>query len=189
VTDSDHSAAPTLETDRLILRVHRRDDFAASAAMWADAEVVRFIGGTPFSAEASWARLLRYAGLWPMLGYGYWVVETKADRRFIGEVGFADFKREITPPMPLAPEAGWAFCPTAHGQGYASEATACIFAWGDRALAAPETFCLLDTQNGASVRIARKCGFAKHGVVELRGHASAVMRRRRPENTGGARTD
>jgi RimJ/RimL family protein N-acetyltransferase len=115
-----------------------------------------------------------------MLGYGYWVVETKADRGFIGEVGFADFKREVTPPMPLAPEAGWAFRSAAHGQGYASEATACMVAWADRALAASETFCLLDDRNGASVRVARRCGFADHGVVALRGGPCGVMRRVRP---------
>ena len=61
-------AAPTLETPRLALRAHRRDDFAACAAMWADPEVVRHIGGRTFSAEESWSRLLRYGGLWTLLG-------------------------------------------------------------------------------------------------------------------------
>ena len=36
---------PILETERLRLRGHRVDDFAASAAMWADPIVTRYIGG------------------------------------------------------------------------------------------------------------------------------------------------
>jgi RimJ/RimL family protein N-acetyltransferase len=45
------SAAPILETDRLRLRAHTAEDFAASAAMWGDPDVTRFIGGRPFTRE------------------------------------------------------------------------------------------------------------------------------------------
>ena len=38
---------PVIETERLLLRGHRLDDFEALAAMWADPAVVRFIGGKP----------------------------------------------------------------------------------------------------------------------------------------------
>lgn len=37
---------PVIETDRLILRAHRLDDFPALEAMWADPRIARFIGGT-----------------------------------------------------------------------------------------------------------------------------------------------
>ena len=36
---------PVIETERLILRGHRLDDFEGLAAMWADPEVTRYIGG------------------------------------------------------------------------------------------------------------------------------------------------
>ena len=62
--------APVLETPRLLLRPHTLDDFPATFAMWSDPEVVRFIGGRPFTREEAWARLLRYVGHWTMLGYG-----------------------------------------------------------------------------------------------------------------------
>lgn len=55
---------PAIETERLTLRGHRLEDFAESAAMWADPEVTRYISGRPFSAEEIWARLLRYVGHW-----------------------------------------------------------------------------------------------------------------------------
>ena len=90
---------PILETERLRLRGHRRDDFAASAAMWADPIVTRYIGGKPLSPEEAWGKMLRYAGLWSLLGYGYWAVEERASGEFAGELGFADLKRDIEPSL------------------------------------------------------------------------------------------
>src|SRR5690242_18830997 len=112
----------TIETPRLLMRPHTLADYAATAAMWAEPAVVKYISGTPSTPEQSYSRLLRYAGHWEMLGYGYWVVEDRASGRFIGEVGFADYRREIDPPLHGMPELGWALAPDAHGHGYATEA-------------------------------------------------------------------
>src|SRR5215213_951793 len=46
---SGGSNAPTLDTERLRLRGHRAEDLEECAKMWADPEVVRFIGGRPFT--------------------------------------------------------------------------------------------------------------------------------------------
>ena len=56
---------PVLETERLRLRGHRLDDFAAYAAMWADPAVTQHIGGKPIPEEESWTRFLRQAGIGP----------------------------------------------------------------------------------------------------------------------------
>lgn len=45
------NAVPILETPRLILRGPVLEDFPAYAAMWADPEVTRFIGGVPVTEE------------------------------------------------------------------------------------------------------------------------------------------
>jgi hypothetical protein len=58
---------PVLMTERLILRAHRLDDFADLCAMWADPEIVKFIGGEPQTPEQVWQRLLRYTGNWRFL--------------------------------------------------------------------------------------------------------------------------
>ena len=50
------STALRLETEHLTLRGHEVADLDASAAMWADAAVVRHIGGRPVTREASAAR-------------------------------------------------------------------------------------------------------------------------------------
>src|SRR5579864_5518349 len=88
---------PVLETERLRLRGHRLEDFVQSAAMWGDPKVTQYIGGKPLTEEECWTRLLRYAGHWSLLGFGYWVAEEKASGNFVGEVGFADYKRDLQP--------------------------------------------------------------------------------------------
>ncbi len=142
---------PRLETERLVLDAHRADDFEALAAMWADPEVVRHITGKASTREASWSRLLRYAGLWPMLGYGYWAVREKSSGRYVGDAGFADFRRAILPSIEGLPEAGWVLAPWAHGKGYATEAIGAALDWLDR------------TQT--HLRVAEKNGFVVAGPL------------------------
>ncbi|MEO8727646.1 MAG: GNAT family N-acetyltransferase, partial [Acidobacteriaceae bacterium] len=124
------SQVPTIETSRLLLRPHRPDDFTASAAMWADPAVTRHIGGKPLSAQEVWARLLRYAGHWCWMGFGYWAIEEKASGTFAGELGFANYKRDI-PSIQDLPEMGWVLARTMQGKGYATEAVRAALAWGD----------------------------------------------------------
>lgn len=149
---------PQLETKRLRLRGHALADFAASAALWADPLVTRFIGGRPSTREESWARLLRYPGHWLLLGYGYWVIEDKASGRFAGEGGFGAFKREITPVLD-APEQGWALVPWAHGKGYATEAVAAMIAWGAAHFGRSDFMCIISPDNAPSLRVAEKAGY------------------------------
>jgi len=168
-----------IETERLRLRPHRLDDFPHSAAMWADPAVTRHIGGRAFSMEESWARLLRYIGHWEALGFGYWVVEEKATGHFVGEAGFADFKREIEPPIDGLPEMGWAFVARVHGQGYATETVRALAAWGDRNLNSPRTVCLIHPDNQASFRVAEKCGFREYQRTMYKGQPTILLARHR----------
>jgi RimJ/RimL family protein N-acetyltransferase len=156
-----HSAGdvPVLETGRLTLRGHRVEDLAHSAAMWADPEVIRHTTGKPLTEEECWARLLRYVGHWTLLGFGYWVVEETATGNFIGEVGFADYKRDLQPPLNGMPESGWVLARQAHGKGYATEALRAALKWGDAHFGSLPTACMIAPENLASVRVALKCGY------------------------------
>ena len=177
----DHLLVPVLETERLVLRGHRTDDVADSAAMWADPQVVTHISGTPSTAEQSWSRLLRYSGHWLHLGFGYWVVETKADGAFIDEVGFVDYHRDTTPSIEGLPETGWALKTAAHGMGYATEAVAAMLDWADCNLAAEKTVCLLDPTYSASINVARKAGYTGEVTGTYGSLETLFMRRpRRP---------
>ncbi|AZO27905.1 GNAT family N-acetyltransferase [Mesorhizobium sp. M1B.F.Ca.ET.045.04.1.1] len=153
------AGVPILETPRTVLRPHRLGDFENYVAMWADPGVTRFIGGKPRTREESWMRFLRHAGLWSLLGYGFWAIEDKATGRFIGEAGFHDLKREIEPSIEGVPEAGWALASVAHGQGLASEVVGRIVAWGDAVFGRARTVCIIDPDNGASLKVAKKNGY------------------------------
>jgi RimJ/RimL family protein N-acetyltransferase len=153
------AAAPVLETDRLRLRAHRLDDVEHCVAMWTDPAVTRFAGGKPSTEQQTWLRVLGYAGHWSLLGFGYWALEEKATGEFVGELGFANFKRDIAPSMRDVPELGWALASRAHGKGYATEAVRAAVAWGDERFGPTRTVCLIDPENLASIRVARKCGY------------------------------
>jgi RimJ/RimL family protein N-acetyltransferase len=153
------SRVPVIDTPRLRLRGHRVADFAPSAAMWGDPVVTRYVGGRPFSGEEVWSRLLRYAGLWALLGYGYWVIEDRRSGKFVGEVGFANFKREMEPSIGDGIEIGWALATWAHGRGFATEAVVAALGWGDGHFNGNQTLCVIDPGNLASIGVARKAGY------------------------------
>jgi RimJ/RimL family protein N-acetyltransferase len=169
--------APVIETERLVLRGHRAADLPAYAAMWGDPEVVRYIGGRPFTPEETWSRLLRGVGHWAVTGFGYWIVEEKASGRLAGETGLADFKREMTPSLGGAPEAGWVMAPWAHGRGYATEAVRAALAWGDEHLKPERTVCIIAPENTASIRVAKKCGFEEVSRTTYKGDAIVIFER------------
>ena len=127
--------------------------------MWADPVVTHYIGGQPLTEEETWTKLLRYVGHWSLMGFGYWAVEEKETGRYIGELGFADYKRDIQPSIENTPEAGWIFSPATHGKGHASEALREVLAWGDARFARGRTVCLIHPENAASIRLAEKFGY------------------------------
>jgi RimJ/RimL family protein N-acetyltransferase len=150
---------PIIETERLILRGHRAEDFPASAAMWGDLEVTRLISGRAFTPEECWGRVLRYVGHWALMGFGYWVLTRKSDGAFVGESGFANYRRPIESPHAKLPEIGWVLAPAHHRQGYGLEAVDAITRWGDRFFKGGKTMCLIAPENAPSIRLAERAGY------------------------------
>lgn len=159
MTNPEASPAPVLQTERLILRGHTLADFDECYSVWSDPLVTRHVGGRPSTEEETWARVLRYGGLWALLGYGYWAVRERETGRYVGDVGLADFRRDVTPPLGRDPEAGWVLAAWAHGRGYATEAVRAVLAWSDATLPASRVVALIDKDNAASIHVAQKCGF------------------------------
>ena len=185
ITDNEELVVrtPIIETPRLKLRAHRLEDLDAYNAMWGDSDVVRYIGGTPFNAHEVWQRFLRNRGHWVTMGYGYWVMEERATGRFLGELGFANFRRPWSPAVAESlfdvPEAGWVLAPAAHGAGIASEATAAIHDWADTVHDWKRTFCCIAPGNGASIRVAEKLGYVERFTTLLGGKDTLVFERAR----------
>ena len=124
--------------------------------------------------------MLRHVGHWAVLGYGYWVVEDKLTGKFLGEAGFANFRRDTEPQRVInMPEAGWAFRAEAHGHGYASEGVAAIVAWADAHFDTP-TACIIGEKNLASIRVAEKNGYHLKQAIRYRGEEVMMYMRERP---------
>ncbi|OYX05003.1 MAG: GNAT family N-acetyltransferase [Caulobacter vibrioides] len=171
--------APTLTTDRLTLAPPTLADFEDSLAMWMDPRVVKHVGGRPFTEEESWTRLMRARGLWEVLGFGYWAVRETATGRYVGEVGFADLRRELEPNLYGLPEMGWVLAAWSHGQGFGTEAVRAGLAWIDQALAPEVVPCIINVENAPSIALARKVGFTLKTQATYKGSPILMMERRR----------
>jgi RimJ/RimL family protein N-acetyltransferase len=169
-----------LVTSRTRMRRHAITDLDASAALWSDPETVRYISGKPSTRSESWSRLLRYIGHWQALSYGYWVVEDRTTGEYLGEVGLADYKRDITPSLEPWPEIGWVLAGQARGRGLATEAVAAALDWSDRMLAAERTVCIMDPGHHASIRVASKNGFSERCHGQVGGNTVLIMERLKP---------
>ncbi len=168
---------PTLVTDRLVLRPLVLKDFDSYAELWRDPVVVRYISKTAVSREATWTRLLRNAGQWQLLGFGFLAIEDKATRRLIGEAGFQEMRRDVTPSIEDTLETGWGILPTYHGKGYASEAVSAALAWAREAHPAMQYSCLINPENAASLRLAAKLGFTEDATTVYQGNPVVILRR------------
>jgi RimJ/RimL family protein N-acetyltransferase len=168
---------PTLQTERLILRGYRIEDFPAYAAMWKTQEVTRFIGGKPQTEEESWAKFLRIFGQWHMLGFSFFAVEERATGHFIGQSGFVEGKREIEPPLTGIPEIGWSFAPHVHGKGYALEASRAALEWGEKHFGKVPMRCIIAPENTPSIRLAQKLGFVEMLQTTYKGEPIPLFER------------
>ncbi len=174
------SVVPQIETPRLILRAHREADHEPATDLWQRPEVYRFITGEPLSVQDVWLRLLRYGGLWDYLGYGYWAVEERESGRYVGQMGFANFKRGLVGFDGHYPEAGWVIHPDAAGCGYATEGMQGACQWLDQQPRWERSFCIIGRGNERSVRVANKLGYAYKLDTMLGEEPTGVFFRERP---------
>ena len=168
----------SIATERLTLRPHGPEDFDDMQAMWSDPVVTRHIGGRAFSREEVWARLLRYAGIWSLFGYGMWAVRERASGDFVGDVGFLNLCRTVVPTFGDRPELGFVLAPKAHGRGYATEAARAALDWGERAWGERETVCMIAPDNAPSIRVAVKLGYREVSRSDYMGDPVILLARR-----------
>jgi RimJ/RimL family protein N-acetyltransferase len=168
--------APTLETERLVLRHVRPSDIDYFAEAHGDEQVMRHLGG-PLGREDAWRRALTGAGFWGVLGIGLWAVERRSDGRTIGHVGFFDFQRDMTPSIAGEPEMGWIFIPDGQGQGLASEAGRAALDWFDKTFGSMSIPAIIDVENEPSMRLAERLGFERQPDGIYRDKPIAIFRR------------
>jgi RimJ/RimL family protein N-acetyltransferase len=152
---------PRLETERLVLREYRPDDFEAFASFMADPDVVRYLHGTPMARADSWRLMATAIGHWSLRGYGTWAVERKSDGAFIGRVGL------INPEGWPGLEVGWTLGKPYWGQGYATEAARASLDYAFLTQPADRVISCIDPGNKPSQSVALRLGESKGPSAEI----------------------
>jgi RimJ/RimL family protein N-acetyltransferase len=144
---------PRLETERLVLREWRPDDFETFVAIMADPEVARYLpGGHPMGRMDTWRFVTGMIGVWTMRGYGTWVVERKSDGAVMGRIGL------IHPDRWPGLEVGWTLGRDYWGKGYATEAARISLDYAFMTQPVQEVISTIHPENKASQGVARNIG-------------------------------
>lgn len=165
---------PTLTTDRLLLRPFRHADFDAFAAMSADPEGMKFIGG-PQEREVAHRSFCAMFGHWWYRGYGFWGVEERATGVLVGRAGLNHW--EGYPGL----EVGYGFNPSSWGKGYATEAAARCLRYAHEVVGARGVISLIDLGNVASEKVVKKLGARRDRTILNRGKELNVWVHRDPQ--------
>jgi RimJ/RimL family protein N-acetyltransferase len=151
--------APRIETERLVLRHWRQEDFDALYAIQSHPDVFRHFGNHAPPREDSWRRMCAATGLWSLVGYGWWAVETREYSRLVGTVGLLFPRRDMEPQYFDGPEMGWLASADMHGTGIAREACQAVIGWTEANLPPSNIWCMIVPDNVPSIRLAERLGF------------------------------
>jgi RimJ/RimL family protein N-acetyltransferase len=158
ITGEHAMTAPSIRTDRLLLRAWRGDDRGPFARMNADARVSRYLVG-PITASDSDELIERVETCWRDRGYGLWAAERRDTGCFIGYVGLwpAVFDAHFTP----AVEVGWRLAPEHWGRGFATEGGRAALRYGYDVLGLDEVVSFTAAGNMRSWRVMERLGMRR----------------------------
>jgi RimJ/RimL family protein N-acetyltransferase len=169
--------APLIETERLLLRPWRKEDFRPYHAILQHPDVHRHFGPDPMGAEECWRRLLAAAGGWQFNGFGTWAAERKDDGKLVGSLGIFTAWRDLEPEFGEQPEMGWIFAAETHGKGMASEGCRAILDWTEANLSSTPIWAIIAPENKPSLKLAAKLGFEKVSETLYHNDPTVVLKR------------
>lgn len=149
-----------IETERLVLRLPKAQDFEAYAGLMGDEDAARYLGGL-MPRAAAWRRFLQMPGAWAIQGYAMFSVVEKSSGDWIGQMGA--WRPDGWP----GTEVGWAFVRSSWGRGYATEAGVASIDWAFTHLDIDEVIHSIHPDNAASNLLAQRLGSVNRGPGEL----------------------
>jgi RimJ/RimL family protein N-acetyltransferase len=173
-----------LETERLLLRAPVPEDADALAPMYADPEVMRYVGdGRPLTRAETERSVRRMIERWEADGFGLFTTVRKDADRVIGRVGLLIWNTETWQPTtraesagrPTEVEVGYTLGRDFWGRGYATEAAAAVRDYALQELGAERLIALIIHGNEASVNVARKLGLEYERDILLGGRAARLF--------------
>ncbi len=156
--------APVLKSARITLLPLAMEHFPAFAAMHRDPQVAQYLGAEPKSEADMGDEFAAFAGMWPLHGFGPWIVSDNETGGVLGWVGF------IQPVDWPEPELGCVLAQHAWGRGVASEAArvAGAYAFDERVVG------YINPANRRSRALAERLGAREEGRLTLRGTERVV---------------
>ena len=140
-----------IETDRLLLRPPRAEDFEAWAVFQADEQAARYIGGVQ-SRPVAWRSFATVSGAWHLQGFGFFSAIEKATGEWVGRLG--PWQPEGWP----GTKVGWSIARPHWGRGFAPEGAAAAMDWAFDGLGWSEVIHSINKENASSKAVARKLG-------------------------------
>ena len=165
-----------LETDRLVLRAPVPEDAETLAPMYADPEVMRYVGdGRTLTRAETERSVRRMIERWEADGFGLFTTVRKEDGAVIGRVGLLVWNSDTWEPttraegaeVPTEVEVGYTLGRDFWGCGYATEAAGAVRDYALGGLGAERLIALIIHGNTASENVARKLGLAYERDIML----------------------
>jgi RimJ/RimL family protein N-acetyltransferase len=165
-----------LETARLRLRPFTAADHDAIHAVYADPEVMRYVGHGAHRALAETVRALRgYADALAARGYGFVAVVERSSGVVVGDAG-------LHPLAGRGPdvELGYTLARAAWGRGYGTEAAGALRDHAFAVLGVPRVMAQVEPANLASRHVLEKVGMTVVGERVTYGRPHLVYAEERP---------
>jgi len=167
-----------IETEHLLFRPLMLSDLDELAALYADPEVMRFLGGTHSKEEVRHI-LNRYIREYEIYGHSFLATIQKSDKRFIGQCGLLTQEVDGQPEV----ELGYVLAPQYWQRGLALEGTQALKDYGLQQLGFPRLISLILPENVASIHIAEKIGMQYERDVDQWGQDFRLYAVKQPERT------
>jgi RimJ/RimL family protein N-acetyltransferase len=144
-----------IETERLILRQWRNSDLEPFASLNADDQVMAYFPAK-LDRKQSDDLAQRCEALIDQRGWGFWAVELKSHKRFIGFLGLHIPSADL--PFSPCVEIGWRLAVSHWGRGYATEGGRAALQVAFDRLNLPEIVSFTANGNSRSRRVMERLG-------------------------------
>lgn len=140
-----------IETERLRLRMLRDSDLDDLAALFADPDVMRYVGnGRPTDRAEAEKALASIVAHWEREGFGRWAIEDKHTNEFVGYGGLRSLFG--------TPEVVYHFAKRYWGKGFATEMARASLNFGFKVKGFDRIVAIAKPGNAASIHVMDKIG-------------------------------
>ncbi|MGH3140544.1 MAG: GNAT family N-acetyltransferase [Gaiellales bacterium] len=163
-----------LRTERLVLRPLRESDLDALAAIYADPQTMRFLGGAR-TRDATRTGLEWMIAAHRDQGFGLWATTLRDEKTLIGRCGILaqDVERARENEIAYLLGSEW------WGRGYATEAATAIRDHARSQLGFERLISLIDPKNVASQAVATRIGMHHERDLVFEGRPTSLFALRR----------